>query len=102
MKILHPQNTSDFTEEYLKEAAIMKTPPSLFYAPLTYDAVWSMALALNSSLPLLPSNQSLHNFTYERKDMTDIFMDEMHNLHFEGMTVNPKLSVFHTSLKTQV
>ena len=47
-----------------------------------------MALALNSSASRLLKYETLQNFTYERKDMTQIFMEQMHSLHFEGMTVS--------------
>ena len=99
-KLFILQNTSEFIKEYLEEAAKSNNPPSQFYAPLTYDAVWSMALALNSSASRLLKHETLQNFTYERKDMTQIFMEQMHSLNFEGMTVrfNPRLWFIHTKL----
>ncbi len=61
--------------------------PSVFYAPLTYDAVWSLALALNNSIPHLDPGSTLENFTYEDSRMTGIFMEQMYKLDFAGMTV---------------
>lgn len=81
------QNTTDFMEQYLEEAEYQQIPASVFYAPLTYDAVWSLALALNGSMTRLPATKKLEEFKYEEKDVTEVLMDEMEQLQFEGMTV---------------
>ncbi len=87
--VILEQNTSEFLRQYLDEAALMGLRPSEFYAPLTYDAVWSMALALNASVASLADGETLDSFSYERQDMTETFMEQMYDLHFEGMTVSP-------------
>ncbi len=65
----------------------MNTTPSVFYAPLTYDAVWSLALALNASQNSLPPDVKLENFRYDDIDMTNIFMEKMNKLDFQGIMV---------------
>ena len=66
----------------------MNKTPTTFYAPLTYDAVWSIALALNASQDALPAGKSLSDFRYGDISMTSIFMKKMSRLAFEGMTVS--------------
>ena len=55
------------------------------WANPTYDAVWSLALALNSSIPKLSDiNISLSEYSYSMQEATDIIRDEVVNLSFQG------------------
>ena len=50
-----------------------------------YDQVWSLALALNESLPILNErNLSIDNYTIGQSDITKIIEDQMANLSFQG------------------
>ena len=83
------QDVHQFLEEYHALADKMNATTSDFYAPLTYDAVWSLALALNDSIPKLNNLDlgGLANFTYDSGRMTEAFMQSMYGLKFEGMMV---------------
>ena len=55
------------------------------WANPTYDAVWSLALALNNSIPKLSdSNISLSEYSYGMQEATDIIRDEVVKLSFQG------------------
>ena len=65
--------------------------PSNFSFPalLEYDAVWSMALALNGSLDILQEkNMSLSNYTYGQNAITQVIMDQFYQLEFQGASGN--------------
>ena len=55
-----------------------------------YDAVWTIALALNSSISILEERGlgRLEDFTYESVDISDIFSEAIANLSFEGISVS--------------
>ena len=66
-----------------------KMPEGYLEAPLAYDAVWAVALALNSSVAYLESvNQSLDAYNYDNKAVADIIMDNMEKVKFEGISVS--------------
>ncbi len=87
------QDIHTFLDSYRDKSFSMSYPISEFYASLTYDGIWSLALALNASqLPLMDKyNTTLHEFNYESPYMTTVFMEQMNKLAFEGMTVRHKL-----------
>merc|ERR1719422_2492357 len=61
-----------------------KMPEGYLEAPLAYDAVWAVALALNSSVSYLESlNKSLDSYNNE---VADIIMDNMEKVKFEGIS----------------
>ena len=50
-----------------------------------YDQVWSLALALNISIPILNDrNLSIDSYTIGQPNITGIFEDQMANLSFQG------------------
>ena len=55
-----------------------------------YDAVWTIALALNSSISILEERGlRLENFTYnDPYKMADVFTDSVTNLSFQGISVS--------------
>ena len=58
--------------------------PTVWANP-TYDAVWSLALALNNSIPKLSDiNISLSEYSYGMQQATDIIRDEVVKLSFQG------------------
>ena len=54
-----------------------------------YDAVWTIALALNSSISILEERGlgRLEDFTYESVEMADVFTEAIANVSFEGISV---------------
>ena len=55
------------------------------WANPTYDGVWSLALALNNSIPRLNEiGLDLVDYTYGHREATDIIRDEVLKLHFQG------------------
>ena len=55
------------------------------WANPTYDGVWSLALALNSSIPRLNEiGMDLVDYTHGHREATDIIKDEVLKLHFQG------------------
>jgi len=64
-----------------------KTPEGFLEAPLAYDAVWAIALALNSSVEYLESqNESLDSYNYDNKMVADIIQDKMEEVKFNGIS----------------
>ncbi|XP_077992061.1 gamma-aminobutyric acid type B receptor subunit 2-like [Glandiceps talaboti] len=56
------------------------------YSSGSFDAVWAIALALNSSIQALPQNKTLENFTYQDTEMAEIFKDQLTKTHFTGVS----------------
>ena len=55
-----------------------------------YDAVWTIALALNSSISILEERGlgRLEDFTYDSVEMADVFTEPVANVSFEGISVS--------------
>ena len=55
-----------------------------------YDAVWTIALALNSSISILEERGlgRLEDFTYDSVEMADVFTEAVANVSFEGISVS--------------
>lgn len=52
-----------------------------------YNAAWSFALSLNSSVPILRENGfSLVNYTYGQPEATEVIRREFFNVQFEGIS----------------
>ena len=60
-----------------------------------YDAVWTIALALNSSISILEERGlgRLEDFTYQSVEMADVFTEAIANVSFEGISVSACLSL---------
>ena len=57
-----------------------------------YDAVWTIALALNSSISILETkNDRLENFNYSSVEMADVFTEAIANVSFEGISVSTRM-----------
>ena len=60
------------------------------YAPQTYDAVWTIALALKSAEDSWRSKNTIfrvNNFDYSRKDMAKEFIKQLSQTKFMGVSV---------------
>ena len=55
-----------------------------------YDAMWTIALALNSSISILEDRGlgRLEDFTYDSVEMADVFTEAVANVSFEGISVS--------------
>ena len=54
-----------------------------------YDAVWTIALALNSSVSILEERGlgKLEDFTYDSVEVADVFTEAIMNTRFQGISV---------------
>ena len=55
-----------------------------------YDAMWTIALALNSSISILEERGlgRLEDFTYDSVEMADVFTEAVANMSFQGISVS--------------
>ena len=55
-----------------------------------YDAMWTIALALNSSISILEEKGlgRLEDFTYDSIEMADVFTEAVANISFPGISVS--------------
>lgn len=68
-------------------------------APLAYDAVWALALALNKTVgPLRAKGRRLEDFKYNKSDITAEIYRALNTSSFEGVSVRSffSLSLFLT------
>ena len=67
--------------QYNKEKSNPYRPLSPnIWAPVVFDEVWALALALNNS------NVDLSSYQYGQKEMTSVIRNEVYNLDFEGVS----------------
>ncbi|CRK94045.1 CLUMA_CG007569, isoform A [Clunio marinus] len=81
-----------------KELSAMNvTKPFSRFAPETYDAVWSIALALKGAeaswrnetrINRKRKRKKLEGFDYTRKDLAMDFLEQFHRLKFQGISGN--------------
>ena len=63
-------------------------PEGYLEAPLAYDAIWAVALALNRTMARLATNgTSLEDYNYENQAIADIIKNEIGDVQFMGMSV---------------
>ena len=86
----------------------MKRPENLQYtwndlSPFGYDAAWAIALMLNRSVGVLEHTvfsdnkpRRLEDFTYDDKEMAQVFFDLLKETDFTGATVS--MIVFLSSI----
>ena len=76
---------------------INRTYRSNPYAGFGYDAIWAIALALNNSIQELQIHgKILTDFNYNDSKMGNIFLDQMKQIEFEGITVRKKWHILAT------
>lgn len=60
-------------------------------APLAYDAVWALALALNKTVkPLKAKGYQLEDFNYNNREITAEIYRALNTSSFEGVSVSSK------------
>ena len=69
---------------------IDKNLDALLSVGYVYDAMWTIALALNSSISVLEKRGlgRLENFTYDSVEMADVFKEAIANVSFPGISVS--------------
>ena len=71
----------DEFQQYLTDFTFVNNP----FANPMYDEVWSLALAINSSLPELETKHlSLQDYEYNNIEITDNIEDHLKNVSFAG------------------
>ncbi|XP_077999945.1 gamma-aminobutyric acid type B receptor subunit 2-like [Glandiceps talaboti] len=78
-------NPDEFESEYVNATSHLDLLPA-YFANLVYDAVWSIALALNTTANRLPPGKRLEHFTYENKSVMDVINNAMKETNFVGMS----------------
>lgn len=74
-------------QQYAKEFKNLTGINARHESSFAYDAVWAIALVLNTSAQRLAERgKSLENFTYADKEMADIFEEVFYNTSFLGVT----------------
>ena len=71
-------------------------PEGYLEAPLAYDAIWAVALALNRTMSRLESNgTSLEEYNYENQAIAEIIKNEIGDVQFMGMSVRNKIFIIY-------
>ena len=72
-----------------KSLGDVKTDIFLNYG-YVYDAVWTIALALNSSISILEERGlgRLEDFTYDSVEMADVLTEAVADVSFQGISVS--------------
>ena len=77
-------------QQDLDAAGTMMSDTDIFLnIDYVYDAVWTIALALNSSISILEERGlgRLEDFTYDSVEMADVFTEAILNTTFQGISV---------------
>lgn len=62
-------------------------PEGYLEAPLAYDAIWAVALALNSTMAKLAAmGQTIEDYNYENKEIGNIILDQFGDVKFDGIS----------------
>lgn len=65
-------------------------------APLAFDAVWALALALNKTVaPLKGRGRRLEDFNYNNHDITSEIYRALNTSSFEGVSVSTQHNCWH-------
>lgn len=87
-----PQTSQEFIEKLQKRLGKNPEETGGFQeAPLAYDAIWALALALNkTSQELVKKGLRLEDFNYNNKNITDEIYRALNSSAFEGVSVRPR------------
>lgn len=87
--MLSPQTSQEFIEKLQKRLGKNPEETGGFQeAPLAYDAIWALALALNkTSQELVKKGLRLEDFNYNNKNITDEIYRALNSSAFEGVSV---------------
>ena len=66
-------------------------PEGYLEAPLAYDAIWALSLALNKTIQKLEARgETLEDYNYENKGIAELILGEFGALNFDGLSVSTK------------
>lgn len=96
-----PQTSQEFVEKLTKRLKRHPEETGGFQeAPLAYDAIWALALALNkTSGGGGRSGVRLEDFNYNNQTITDQIYRAMNSSSFEGVSVSPS-NLLHIPLSS--
>lgn len=96
-----PQTSQEFVEKLTKRLKRHPEETGGFQeAPLAYDAIWALALALNkTSGGGGRSGVRLEDFNYNNQTITDQIYRAMNSSSFEGVSVSPS-NLLYTPLSS--
>ena len=87
------QNVEQFKQDLDAKSILgtVKTDVPLGFV-YVYDAAWTIALALNSSISILEERGlgRLEDFTYENVEIAEVFTEAVASVSFQGITVSSK------------
>ena len=85
---------TQFQQDLDATGTVMPDTDILLNDGYVYDAVWTIALALNSSISILEERGlgRLEDFTYDSVEMADVFTEAIANVSFEGISVSSDYS----------
>ena len=89
--MLCTQNVKQFKQELDSKSATESVKTDMFLnVGYVYDAAWTIALALNSSISMLEERGlgRLEDFTYDSTEMADVFTEAIAATSFEGISVS--------------
>ena len=90
--ILTHQNVSQFQSDLATIENIYGNvmTDTIVHFGYVYDAMWTIALALNSSISILEDRGlgRLEDFTYDSVEMANVFTEAVANVAFEGISVS--------------
>ena len=85
------QNVTQFKDDLeAKNKLESVTTDTFLNIGYVYDAMWTIALALNSSISILEDRGlgRLEDFTYDSVEMANVFTEAVANVSFEGISVS--------------
>ncbi|XP_065892681.1 gamma-aminobutyric acid type B receptor subunit 2-like isoform X2 [Dysidea avara] len=89
--IVSNKTVAQYEEELANKSTLSDVKTDVFLSVgFVYDAIWTIALALNSSISVLAEKGlgQLEDFTYSSVDMADVFTEAVENVSFEGISGN--------------
>ena len=88
---------AQYEEELANKSTLSDVKTDVFLSVgFVYDAIWTIALALNSSISVLAEKGlgQLEDFTYSSVDMADVFTEAVENVSFEGISVSNCILIY--------
>lgn len=89
--IVSGKSYRDYREAYHSEVESIRAQrriavhPDPYYAAIVYDQLWTLALALNSTLPILKrENLSIEQYSYGQSNITMLLQRELSKVRFTG------------------
>ncbi|XP_065892670.1 gamma-aminobutyric acid type B receptor subunit 2-like isoform X2 [Dysidea avara] len=87
--IVSKKTMAQYEEELADKSTLSDVKTDVFLSVgFVYDAIWTIALALNSSISVLAERGlgQLEDFTYSSVEMADVFTEAVANVSFEGIS----------------